>query len=202
MGARKSSALLRAEAPCRGCRSGEAATGVPHARVAVALAALLHETPVLCVVSCFCAQERAASTGSPYGAAGSGRKGPQGRREGSRRFRCQHTDVLSAEPGRCLRTRRAGARRAHRPGCPFSWLLLFGQAKRSDSPAGMRAKPRRTRVGFTTTHKERTPSPPNLNPCARAESSPSASCHSHSPPGLRLPPGNRAPRPTTARRRP
>jgi len=39
-------------------------------------------------------------SGSPLHCGGSGRKRPQGEREGSRSFRCQHTDVLSTEPGR------------------------------------------------------------------------------------------------------
>ena len=100
---------------------------------------------------------------APYGAAGSGRKGPQGRREGSRRFRRQRRDALSTEPGHCLRTCRAGARQAHRSGCPFSWLLLFGQAKRSDSPAWMRAKHagRESVSRQSTKSEELTPSPPN-----------------------------------------
>jgi hypothetical protein len=44
-----------------------------------------------------------------------------------RRMRCPRTR------GDRSRTRRAGCPEGDWPGCPFSWLLLFGQAKRSDS---------------------------------------------------------------------
>ena len=44
----------------------------------------------------------------PSEAASVGRKSPQGRRDGSRRFRCRHTDVPSAKLGRSARTDWAG----------------------------------------------------------------------------------------------
>src|SRR5690606_19360380 len=44
-----------------------------------------------------------------------------------RRMRCRRT--LGAR----TRTRRAGCPEGARPGWPFSWLLLFGHSKRSDS---------------------------------------------------------------------
>jgi hypothetical protein len=79
----------------------------------------------------FCAQERAAVR-VPCVAATGGRRGPQGERDGSRSPCCQHKEVLSAEPGRHSRTRSAGCAEGAAPGCPFSWSLFFGHAKRSD----------------------------------------------------------------------
>jgi len=60
-------------------------------------------------VQCFCFAPALASArrsallwllGSPLHCGGSGRKSPQGERDGSRSFGCLHTDVQSAEPGR------------------------------------------------------------------------------------------------------
>src|SRR5690349_18877352 len=48
-------------------------------------------------------------------------------------------DGLSAKPGRPQRTRRLAAGAS--PGCPFSWLLLFGQALRRRSGANGGAGP-------------------------------------------------------------
>ena len=69
---------------------------------------------------------------APCGAAEGGRKGPKGRREGSRRFRCGTGCAVSGTRPPVANLRAA---EAPHPGCPFSWLLLFGQAKRSDSLA-------------------------------------------------------------------
>ena len=61
-----------------------------HGRAALLLLALLLRAGARCF----------GSSGSPLHCGGSGRKRPQGEREGSRSFGCQDMDVLSAEPGR------------------------------------------------------------------------------------------------------
>ena len=59
----------------------------------------------------------------------------RGRREGSRRFGQQARDGLWAEPVRPQRTARCAS--GADPRVPFSWLLLFGQAKESNRPPWM-----------------------------------------------------------------
>ena len=99
--------------------------------------------------SCFGAQERVAlGFGAPFVAAGRGRKGPQGRAQGCARFRRQRRMRCRRNPAAACGPCGQEAHRAQRPGCPFSWLLLFGQAKRSDRPEGMRAEHAGTRVGL------------------------------------------------------
>src|SRR4029434_9339563 len=62
---------------------------------------------------------------SPCDAAEGGRKGPKGTRDGSRVFRCGPWMARQRNPAARSEPATAGAL----PGCPFSWLLLFGQAK-------------------------------------------------------------------------
>jgi hypothetical protein len=69
----------------------------------------------------------------PLSGGGRAEDQPEGTRARRARGFRQHKDVLSKSPGDRTRTRRAGCPEGDRPGCPFSWLLLFGQAKRSDS---------------------------------------------------------------------
>ena len=146
-GPRKGSALLRARVERIAClrRSAPCARtrhrAIPQSRTGCAPTRKMQR-------SGFCAQERAAFPGSPISGGERWTDQPAGARAGSARVRCRHTDVPSANPGQRSRTQRAGARWAPLLGCLFSWLLLFGQAKRSDSPAGMRAKPRRDASRF------------------------------------------------------
>ena len=72
---------------------------------------------------------------NPCDAAEGGRSGPKGRRDGSRRFRCVHTDVHSAEHRSLTRTFRAGARKAQCQGRASLWLLSLARARESDSLA-------------------------------------------------------------------
>ena len=58
---------------------------------------------------------------------------PAGTRARCARVFRQHRDVLSKNPASRTRTRRAGCPESDWPGWPFSWLLLFGHSKRSDS---------------------------------------------------------------------
>ena len=76
--------------------------------------------------------------GVPLGRGEGAKEKPVGARARCPRVRCRHTDVPSANPVASSRSRRAGARRPRPRGCPFSGLLLFGQAKRSD-PAARKA---------------------------------------------------------------
>ena len=88
--------------------------------------------------------QRAALDLPPSAPVDGGRNSPQGRREGSRCVRCQHRDVLSANPGRRPRTP------GRRPGAALPGAVLFGDflfRRESHSPAGMRAKPAGTRGG-------------------------------------------------------
>ena len=58
-------------------------------------------------------------------------------------------------PGVALRSRRAGCPETAASGWPFSWLLLFGHSKRSDSLAGRRVK---SRHGCRATKERKKPS--------------------------------------------
>ena len=92
--------------------------------------------------SCLCAHGMcAALPGPPLAAARPRRKSPQGRRDGSRRFRSQHTDVLSAEPAADSRTRSTGSAEGAALGVHFFWLLFFVQALRRRSGANGGAGP-------------------------------------------------------------
>ncbi len=66
-------------------------------------------------------------------------------------------------PGVALRSRRAGCPETAASGWPFSWSLLFGHSKRSDSLAGRRVKSR---------HGCRAPKERALNKCALKQHSP------------------------------
>jgi hypothetical protein len=79
------------------------------------------------------------SSWAPYAAVQRRRKGPQGGSQGCEPVGCQSTDGLSDNPGAAARSRRAGCPETAVSRWPFSWLLLFGHAKRSDSLAGRRA---------------------------------------------------------------
>ena len=70
----------------------------------------------------------------PSAAAGGGRSGPQGERDGSRSLRRQHTDVLSAQPAAVRGPRAQDARVAPLQGLPFS-LVTFSWASKRKSPA-------------------------------------------------------------------
>jgi hypothetical protein len=81
---------------------------------------------------------RMRSEWAPYAAAQRRRKGPKGGSQGCEPVGCQSRDGLSDNPGAAARSRRAGCPETAVSGWPFSWLLLFGHAKRSDSLAGRR----------------------------------------------------------------
>jgi len=57
----------------------------------------------------------------------------EGKLAGMRASFSSAQEVLSKKTVARLRTWRAGARKARPLGCPFSWLLLFGHARESDS---------------------------------------------------------------------
>jgi len=85
----------------------------------------------------FCAQDARAllSPGSPWSCGGSGRKGPQGAREGSRAFRCCTGCAISGTRP-MTRTVRAGARTAQGAGvCFFAYFLCTSKESR---PLGRR----------------------------------------------------------------
>ena len=90
--------------------------------------------------ACVAGARRMRADRGPYAAARGRRKGPKGGRHGCRPVRCQRRDALSANPGAPSRSRRAGCPETAASGCPFSWLLLFGQAKRSNPRAARRAE--------------------------------------------------------------
>ena len=75
------------------------------------------------------------SNRGPYAAAKWWRNCPQGGSHGCEPVGCQSRDGLSANPGTASRSRRAGCPETAASGWPFSWLLLFGHSKRSDSLA-------------------------------------------------------------------
>ena len=81
---------------------------------------------------------RSALTGFPLGRGEDRRKKPDGARARCARVRCRHTEVPSANL-RSVLALVAGhdARRPRPRGCPFSWLLLFGQAKKVTRSPGM-----------------------------------------------------------------
>ena len=78
---------------------------------------------------------RSALPGSPWPCGGSGRKGPQGAREGSRAFRCCTGCAISGTRP-MTRTVRAGARTAQGAGvCFFAYFLCTSKESR---PLGRR----------------------------------------------------------------
>ena len=85
-----------------------------------------------------------------HGQEGHAQQEPAGWRARCAPFLRRHRDVPPQKPASRSRTRRAGCPEGDWPGCPFSWLLLFGQAKRSDPAAaeadGTRPRGRRRRV--------------------------------------------------------
>jgi len=78
---------------------------------------------------------------APCGAAKGGRKGPKGRREGSRRFRCRPGWPVSGTRPPVANPQRSCGRPTR--GAPSLWLLSLGQARESDPRAGMRVEPHR-----------------------------------------------------------
>ena len=120
--------------------------------------------------ACACASASASallrrmrSDWGPYAAAKWWRNCPQGGSQGCEPVGCQCRDALSANPGTASRSRRAGCPETAASGWPFSWLLLFGHSKRSDSLAGRRVKSR---------HGCRARNERALNKCALKKQSP------------------------------
>ena len=99
-----------------------------------------------CFVFALALARRMRADRGPYAAAGRRRKGPQGGRHGCRPVRCQRRDALSANPGACPRSRRAGRPETAASGCPSLWLLSLGQARESNPRAARRAEPSNQRI--------------------------------------------------------
>jgi hypothetical protein len=76
---------------------------------------------------------RACSSGAPGGVVKGGWISPQGSRHGGRLVFRQGRTPCRKTPPTLHGLGGQEARQAHPWGCPFSWLLLFGHAKRSDS---------------------------------------------------------------------
>jgi len=71
-------------------------------------------------------------SGSPLHCGGSGRKRPQGRRDGSRRFRCLDRDVQSTEPDRRRGPEAQDARRVQCSGaCLFAYFLCTSRESKT-----------------------------------------------------------------------
>jgi len=69
------------------------------------------------------------SNGAPCGAASGGRQGPQGRRDGSRRFRCRPGMACQRNPAAARAVGGQDARRPRHRGC-VSLATFFAQAKK------------------------------------------------------------------------
>ena len=146
-GTRERSALLRAEAQCDSNGGFSLLSAIVGSSQRLASTAFSMKRAFR-FVSIACAQERAASDGSPSAAVNAGRKSPRGRAHDARAF------AVSA--GMCCRRTSAGvhsparqdAWRALPLGCPFLGLPFFGQAKKGNRPAGMRDEHARMRVGY------------------------------------------------------
>jgi hypothetical protein len=86
---------------------------------------------------------RFAFPGSPPGRGEQVEEKPEGSRAGCARVCRQHRDVLSANPGACSRSRRAGMPVDRVLEGALSLVTFFGQAKKVTRPPGRRAKPNR-----------------------------------------------------------
>ncbi len=107
----------------------------------------------------------------PSAAAGGGRSGPQGERDGSRSLRRQHMEVLSAQPAADRGPRAQDAREATLQGLPFS-LVTFSWASKRKTPA--RRDAGRTHQGRESVlapqrTTEQTSAPPSMSSTPRAE---------------------------------
>ena len=129
-GKAKSSALLRAEARARFLQGG-----------------------------CFCGQEGRASAfpGSLLAAASARRKGPQGRRDGSRRVCRQRKEALSANPGARSRSfARRSARNRGREGAVSLGSFSLGKQREGTGPQGCGTNRTRMWIGFRKNEKQKT----------------------------------------------
>ena len=83
----------------------------------------------------------ALAPGSLSAAASRRRKSPQGARAGCARVRCQYTDVLSANPGACSRSRSGRTPKRPRPrGCLSLGYFSLGKQREVTRPPGWRTK--------------------------------------------------------------
>ena len=103
---------------------------------------LLAESSWPCYVFALSLLRRMRSEWGPYAAAKWRRKGPQGGSQGCEPVGCQSRDGLSANPRSRFAQSQGRSPETAASGWPFSWLLLFGHSKRSDSLAGRRVNTR------------------------------------------------------------
>jgi len=127
----------------------------------------------------------------PYGPSGREAEQPEGWPAWTPASGSSGQDALSIHPASRPRPRRGGT-----SGSPFSWLLLFGETKRSNPLVGRRAEARRRRARSRKHPQERRP----LKSPTTARSAPcstSRSTHHPSPPDrstgfLQFPPAPRS----------
>ena len=112
------------------------------ASVCLLLSCLVTPLLRLCFVFAFSLLRRMRSEWGPYAAAKWRRKGPQGGSQGCEPVGCQSRDGLSANPRSRFAQSQGRSPETAASGWPFSWLLLFGHSKRSDSLAGRRVNTR------------------------------------------------------------